>query len=239
MNHHQGGDGMKQTQKTRLLLDLFMAALLPLLMAYELAGEAAHEWFGTAMFLALLLHHWVNRSWHKGLLRGRYTPLRAANAMMDVLLAFDLLTMLVSGIMLSRHLFSFLSVRRGLSLARTAHLLGSYWGLILMAVHAGLHWEAVWAAICKALPFRISRRLRPVLWAVTAALCLFGTYAFQYHKIGTYLFLRTQFVFFDHSRPLPLFLAEYAAIVILFMTAGYVLSLALKRCTTAQRNHLE
>lgn len=45
----------------------------------------------------------------------------------------------ISGIMISRHIFP--SLNGGLSFARTAHLLASYWGFVLMSLHIGLHWR--------------------------------------------------------------------------------------------------
>ena len=37
---------MQTKQKIRYAVDLGMTALLPLLMAYSLVGETAHEWLG-------------------------------------------------------------------------------------------------------------------------------------------------------------------------------------------------
>ena len=37
-----------------------MIILLPLLMAYSLIGETAHEWLGLFMFLLFILHHSMN-----------------------------------------------------------------------------------------------------------------------------------------------------------------------------------
>lgn len=44
-------------KKIRMASDLLMVFLLPVLMAYSLVGEAAHEWIGIVMFLLFLLHH--------------------------------------------------------------------------------------------------------------------------------------------------------------------------------------
>lgn len=53
--------------------DLGMTVLLVCQMGYLLLGEAVHEWLGILLFLLFLLHHLLNRGWHKNLLRGIYT----------------------------------------------------------------------------------------------------------------------------------------------------------------------
>ena len=41
----------------RLVLDIAMTVLLPMLMAYSLIGEAFHEIIGTAMLFLFVVHH--------------------------------------------------------------------------------------------------------------------------------------------------------------------------------------
>lgn len=52
-----------------------------------------------------------------------------------------MLGQMVSGVLLSQHVFVFLSVSGYTSFARTLHLLGTYWGFALMSLHLGLHWN--------------------------------------------------------------------------------------------------
>ena len=66
--------GRKQTIKTAV--DALMTIALLMLMAYELIGQTTHEITGTAMLLLFVAHHLLNRSWHKNLFRGRYSPYR-------------------------------------------------------------------------------------------------------------------------------------------------------------------
>ena len=63
-----------------------MTLALLFLMGYQLWGDVAHEWAGAGMFLLFLLHHGLNAPWHESLFRGRYTPIRAAVLVVDVLL---------------------------------------------------------------------------------------------------------------------------------------------------------
>ena len=42
--------------KRKIWVDIGLTVALPLLMAYGLIGEAAHEWIGMGMFVLFLLH---------------------------------------------------------------------------------------------------------------------------------------------------------------------------------------
>lgn len=60
---------MKPKMILKLTVDIGMTVALLLLMAYELIGQAAHEWIGIAMFVLFILHHILNISWSRNLLK--------------------------------------------------------------------------------------------------------------------------------------------------------------------------
>ncbi len=59
----------------------------------------------------------------------------------DALVLLDMLGLMVSGVILSNHVCAFLPIQGGMSFARTLHMLASFWGFLLMALHLGLHWN--------------------------------------------------------------------------------------------------
>ena len=63
-----------------------MTAALPLLMGYGLVGETAYEWIGMAMLLLFLLHLFLNRRWFGALGKGRYSPARIAQLVLNCLI---------------------------------------------------------------------------------------------------------------------------------------------------------
>ena len=67
---------MKPKMVWKICVDIAMTAALLLLMAYELIGEAAHEWIGVSMLVLFVLHHILNGKWSGNLLKGKYTPFR-------------------------------------------------------------------------------------------------------------------------------------------------------------------
>ena len=90
--------------------DIFMTVLLLFLMGYQFWGETAHEWAGTLMLLLFIAHHILNAGWYKNIFRGRYTPIRIIMTVINLALLVAMLCLMGSGIMMSRHVFSFLSV---------------------------------------------------------------------------------------------------------------------------------
>ena len=121
---------MRAKMVVKLATDIGMTLALLFLMGYQFWGETAHEWVGAGMFVLFVLHHGLNLNWHKRIFKGKYTPMRTLTLCVDVLVLLAMLALMYSGIVMSRHVFAFLSIERGLALARGLHLLGAYWGFL-------------------------------------------------------------------------------------------------------------
>lgn len=213
---------MTAKRKVQVAVDLFMTALLPILMSYELVGQATHEWAGVAMFLLFILHHALNWKWHKSLFKGRYTAVRALGTTINLLIFLLMLSLMVSGIAMSRHVFSFLRIDGGASLARAVHLVASYWCYVLTAFHLGLHGSMLIGMLRKAFSIKAPSTVRSIVFKGSAVMLMaYGIYAFAKRELGAYMFLKTEFVFFDFSEPLVFFWADYLAIMALFAILGY------------------
>lgn len=215
-------------KKIRIIVDCGMVLFLPLLMAYSLVGEATHEYLGIGMFLLFIAHHILNIAWWKHIFRGKYTSLRILGTAVNLALAMIMLALPVSGMILSRHVFRFLHFN-GVSTARTVHLLASYWGLVLMSFHAGMHGNVMMGMIRKnTSPRQLSKIKIWSLRIIAVLLAICGIHAFVKKKIGSYLVLRTQFVFIDFSQSVIQSLLEYCVIILLFIVVGYYAVKALK-----------
>ena len=212
----------------RILVDCGMVLLLPLLMAYSLVGEATHEYLGIGMFLLFVAHHILNIAWWKHIFRGKCTLLCVLGTVINLALAIIMLALPISGMILSRHVFHFLHFG-GASTARTVHLLASYWGLVLMSFHAGMHGNVMMGMFRKAANMQQPSKIRTwSLRVIALLLAACGVHAFVKNKISSYLFLQTQFVFIDFSQPVIQSLLEYCAITVLFIVAGYYAAKVLK-----------
>lgn len=195
----------------RRIIDIAMVLLLPLLMAYSLIGEAFHEVAGTLMLVLFLLHHWMNRAWWKNLFKERYSGLRVFQTVLNLLLLVFMIVQPLCGILMSKHLYTFLPADGLSSVARKIHLPLANWGLVLMSLHAGTHLGAM-------LP---KGRKKAAVLGCLGAVALYGVYAFVNRQIPAYMFLKLPFAFFDYNEPRVFFFADYFAVMILFAMLGY------------------
>ena len=204
-------------RQARMTVDILMTVMLPVQMAYSLIGEKFHEVEGVILFALFLTHNVMHMNWWKNLFRGNYTPYRVFNTAVNLLLTVIIFCLPISGIAMSKHLFTFLPATGLAADARTAHLVLAYWGYIFMCVHLGLHMDAMIRKKPKWLKY-------PVI-----AVSLYGIYAFIRREIPAYMFLRLQFVFFDLSEPRIFFFADYLSIMILFAAVGFRIGKILKK----------
>lgn len=211
----------------RMIVDIAMTALLPMLMAYSLIGEKFHEVAGTLMLVLFIAHHVMNRGWYKNLFKGRYTARRIFQTVLDMLLLVFMVIQPVSGILMSKHLYTFIDVAGVSATAREIHLLFAYWGFVLMCIHAGTH---LTAPLGKLSPSRKSAWI--VTTIILSAVSLYGCYAFVKRQLGDYMFLKSAFVFFDYSEPRFSFFLDYMAIMILFVFLGYLITVVLIKMET-------
>lgn len=212
---------MKPKQKCKVALDVCMTLLLFVLMAYPITGQLAHEWVGAAMFLCFIAHHILNSRWAGSLLKGKYNSFRIFQTAIDLLLLADMLALMISGIQMSRYVFSFLPGFGSIAAARRLHMLASYWGFVLMSIHLGLHWGMVTGMLRKASEGKASPVKSAAAWGIAGLIGVYGAYAFWRNQIWMYLFLRTEFVFFDYSQSPVRFFVEHLAMMGLFVFLTY------------------
>ena len=216
---------MSAKRNIRMATDIAMTILLPILMAYSLVGEAVHEWLGIVMFLLFIIHHAFNWQWYKNLFKGLYPLIRILNTVINLLLVIIMVTLPVSGIIMAKHTFHFIHFRSGIASARLIHLLASYWGYMLMCLHLGLHWNMVLGMARRVIHIKEGSLWRTWLLRIAAALvAVYGAYAFLVRGFTEYMFLRTQFAFYDFGEPLLSFFIDYLAVMTLFVCIGHYLA---------------
>ncbi len=213
---------MNGKQKAKIAVDILMTLALLFLMPYELIGEAVHEWIGAGMLLLFILHHILNRKWTGNLTKGRYTPHRILQTLLAVLVLICILGSMISGIILSRHVFAFLDISGLSSPARVIHMTCAYWGFVLMSLHLGIHWGMMMGMARKVFPKSSSARTW-ILRLAGIAIAVYGLYAFVKRDILSYLLMQVQYVFFDFEEPVMFFILDYMAAMGVFVFIGYYL----------------
>lgn len=205
---------MKLKSRLRLVADALMTLSLLFLMGYQFWGDSAHEWVGAAMFVLFIIHHVLNLGWYRTIFRGQLTPFRGFQLLLDMAVFAAMLGLMLSGIMLSNEVFSFLNIQSGLAFARLLHMAASYWGFILMSLHLGLHWSIFTGLARKLLKLKPCRRSRrAVLFLLSAGISAYGAITFVVRELPGYMLLRTQFVFLDFGEPAALFYLDYLAMM--------------------------
>lgn len=221
---------MKPKMILKMSIDLVMTVLLLFQMAYMLVGNTAHEWIGVVMFVLFILHHVLNIRWYRNLFKGRYSGFRILQTVVNFFVLFCMLGLMVSGIIMSRVVFSFLPINGGMGFARILHMVTAYWGFLLMSVHLGLHWGMIMGMARKIRKQKEPSKLQTwILRALALVISGFGVYAFLKHNLLSYMFVKNQFVFFDMQQPLISFLAEYLAMMVLWACLSYYLSRGIQR----------
>ncbi len=192
-----------------------MALLLPLLMAYSLIGEELHEVIGTVMMVLFVAHHVLNRRWFTALNKGRYDGARIFHTVIDVLLLAVMILQPLSGILMSKYLYTFIRVEGIAALVRSVHMVCAYWGFVLMSIHAGTHLR---------VPMKMLKRkssgMRTAVLVLMIPVSVYGAYAFVKRGFAEYMFMKTMFAFFDFSQSAMAFISDYLAVMVLFMTVG-------------------
>ena len=127
----------------------------------------------------------------------------------------------------SWYVFAFLPIRGGLMLARRLHILGSYWGYLLMSLHLGLHWGMVCRLAAKKRSPK--RKYQAAGLIISLLIAAYGVRVFIRRNFLTYLFLRSEFVFLDYEEPRLKFFLDCLALMGLCIFAAHYGAKLVKR----------
>lgn len=212
----------------KILIDTGMTICLLFLMPYSLLNETAHEWIGMVMLVLFIMHHILNRKWLAAITRGKYTVFRAVQTGLVIVMLVLMIGSMVSGILLSNHIFKMIKISGTYMVARQIHIFCAYWGLVVMSLHLGIHWNIA-VTMAGRLWSQPSIVREWILRIVAIIVAGYGIYAFIKRQIGDYLLMRMHFVFYDYEEGVLPFLADYLAVMIFIAFIGYYGGLLLKK----------
>ena len=212
---------MNKLNKIRLPLDIMMTILSIILMGgnFLFPADLVHEILGVGLFVLWGVHIALNRRWYGAIFKGKYNPYRIMQTVINCCILLCTIFLMISGIILSNQLFTFLNIQSGLGFARIAHLLSSHWYYLFMSLHIGLHMGRLFQNVA-------TKILPRILLVLTS---LYGLYAFIARGVWKYLVLKQQFFFFDLERGYILFAMDYISIIILFATISHFIAKLLKK----------
>ncbi len=226
--------------KLKIAADVLMAAGMLFMSGYHLWGGAVHEWGGAGIFTLFIFHHILNFNFYKSLFKGKFSTFRITLIIIDFLTLVAMLALMYSGITMSRYVFAFLKIKSGLAIARRLHILGSYWGILIMGLHLGLHWSMFLSIADKKLKINSASKIRNVIcFSVGAFIACCGAYVMIKRDFFTYMFLKGEFVFLDYEESKVLFYLDYFSVMSLCVFMAHYFSRLLKIITLKKKNIFE
>ena len=86
-------------------VDACMTILLLCLMAYQVTGEALHEWIGIGMTFLVIVHQILNIRWYRAMFKGKYNSYRTGVTLVNGLLIVSFLVTAFCGMAIINFLF--------------------------------------------------------------------------------------------------------------------------------------
>lgn len=221
---------MKGKYKFQVVQDAVMIIILLSLVGYHLWGDIVHEWLGIIFILTIFLHNGLNTHWFKKLLIAEYAVFRILQVVINLLLALLILSTIISGLMLSRHVLPDLPIHSSSDLVRKIHMTSVHWSLVIIAVHLGIHWKMLVNFFCQVghiSPHNIV--VKYLMPSIFVAITAYGLFAFSDRGILPYLLMKIDFAFFDFEESKPFFYLDFFAVIISFAYLTHLLLRILKK----------
>ena len=192
------------------IIDILMTCLFIILMGYYITDNEVHEILGTITFVLFIIHHILNIKWYKSVFKGKHSFQRIFHIILNLLLFVAMVGMMVSGIIISAKVFSFLNIPTTM-FGRRLHMLSTSWGFVLMAIHVGLHISAFMNKLNKKMK---NSTFEYVYYFILVILVGLGIYSFINLKVWEDMFLLNDFKFFDYEQSPILFYLKYLLVLI-------------------------
>ncbi len=203
------------------IVDVALMVTLLLLMAFQVTEQLAHEWLGITMFVLTIVHQVLNRKYYAAIFKGKYSPLRIFQLIVNILLLLTFVCTALSGMMMSRFATPFMNGILPSSIVRQGHLALSHWSFVLMGLHLGLHFGIVMSKLK-------NRTVKIILGTVMTGIAVYGFYLFFKSDMLNYMLFKNPFAFLDYDKAWGLVLLENLAMLLAWAFAAYLLSLFLR-----------
>ena len=161
----------------RVLLYILIWAAILFLPNRLLTTEPVHEYLGLIFLLLGGIHLILVRRYLRALitLRLRVTPLNIVNTVMLVLLV----VVIATGIMISLYAVPVVRLRGLTSIyVHGTHLAAAVLFYLIVGIHVGFHWHAIWNAILRSFSLHIPASISRIFDALGVLLIIAGLHAF-------------------------------------------------------------
>jgi hypothetical protein len=218
----------------RLWLDSLAAGLLLVGLAYWWLGNVVHEVVGTSMFLLLIAHNFFNRRWYGSVPRTPREQRSLFNVSVTFALLIAMLTLLVTSVLISNALSTFLPAWGGFTVQQI-HTLAAYWSLVIVSIHLGLRWPMLMAIARNLFGITTPRALRTIAFrALAVAIAIHGIWSSYELGLGTKLSMRMTLDWWNFEESVVGFFIHCIAVAGLAISATYYGLQALERAKSAR-----
>ncbi|MGM9970154.1 MAG: DUF4405 domain-containing protein [Anaeroplasma sp.] len=197
-------------KKFRSIIDIAMTIFFIILMGYFATGNKIHEILGTITFILFIIHNILNIKWYKSIVKGKHNFQRTFHIIINLLLLIAMIGMIISGIMISSTVFSFLNIQTTM-FGRRLHMASTSWGFVLMAIHVGLHLNSMMSKINKKMK---NSTFEYVYYFMQVVLMGLGLYSFISLKLWEDMFLLNDFKFYDYNQNTIIFYLKYIGAIL-------------------------
>jgi len=211
----------------RIAVAISAAILFVFGLAYWWQGNLFHEIVGTIFLVLLIVHNVTVLRWYTALSKGKWNARRKYSTATNLLVLLLMVTLAVTSIVVSQTLFSSFPGNVGFS-AREVHVLVSYWALIVMGLHLGLHWSRVLAVVRSFFDYGGSKLGAAMARLLALGIAAFGIHSLLVMMLPEKLFAVPALEMWDFTVDAGGFFLRYGAIVGLFVVIGHYLAVALQ-----------
>jgi uncharacterized membrane protein len=153
--------------------------------------------------------------------KGIYNLRRGVMTVVNLLLAFAMTTLIITGVLHSRTVLAFLHLPGGMMI-RLFHTTAAYWCLPLIGVHIGVNWGTILNAFRKMVKTNEQKRARRIiLHLIVLAIVIFGVWSSFDRDMFSKLFLGFSFDYWPGERPAILFFVAILSIMGIYIFITY------------------
>ena len=204
----------KHNTMIKRIVDVCMTVLLLCLMAYQVTGEALHEWIGIGMTVLVIIHQILNRKWYGAMSKGKYNAYRITTTVINIALLLSFALTAFCGMSMSGHAVPFLYGMTKVSFARRMHLSMSHRAFVLMGLHLGMHIPVIFARL------KLTDKLKTMTSEALCVVAGIGLFLFVKNGIPDFLFFRVPFAFLDYEKAGILVFLENILILLFWAFIG-------------------
>ena len=176
---------MTKTKLTKIIVDILMYFDFIFLMSHgNVRNLGWHAYAGMALFALFLVHHILNGWFYKTVAKGKYNVQRILLSSTAWVLMVLMILMAVSSVFATGAVFEWSPLRFS-QFWRTAHLISTSWGYMVMSLHLALHVHSPLKKLDSKIKTKINKFF---LYAMYFLVILAGCFAFYKTQIYYYLF---------------------------------------------------